>query len=616
MSQSNYYIDKSTNTFADSLAALGLAYVINAIANGDKLRAEVRIEDEGSAVKVACEPALKPEWVERCPFFVGAPFLITYDRKTEKKAIKGTSLTLKKLSEAGGDTVADYEAEKQNNTAFFDWLKAIPKEERRKALNGSGELKPPATIHPDWDLFRAVNPSALPGYNSLLAEWYRGKEAFGEMLGILLAMTAQTPNAIEGAEDAWEKLCKEKKWEKPKDATAIQLLNPAQGKGTNSSKAIWSAPNNVKSFWMLEWLKLIGLRKGGMTRLIQGAKDRKTYALTPKRLGWEHHNQVMGKFRRAMLGSANAVQMDVLVALNYTSALLKHYEEAREEDFMADFFGKSASDLVSGLQMAFYKDLGNSTATMNIASIALPGWVQPDNQSALSQFQASLDEHIAIIRGLDESRGDQFSLLCNYRDFLSGNDLEPFFRFTTAYSGFIIGQRERRKPVRQFTTTTLEILFMNSDTSQKTYNSIFQSNGFKNIAAAIRHSTVVPQIRKGKGGSLTVDIRYGLGQQLARKSAYPEEFLAELAEFIHLYNAENAQLMEKKRNPFRKMVTTSDLEEVTALIDQFGSKVVCNMLVAYGYARTPSESKADTSESEPEVDADDSGSDDNENGEE
>jgi hypothetical protein len=77
-----------------------------------------------------------------------------------------------------------------------------------------------------------------------------------------------------------------------------------------------------------------------------------------------------------------------------------------------------------------------------------------------------------------------------------------------------------------------------------------------------------------------------------------------------LYNAENSQLRENKREPFRKNVTTADIEKLTALVDAFGSKVVCNMLVAYGYAREPYEGKADEPIAEegevetPEVDDD------------
>jgi hypothetical protein len=90
-----------------------------------------------------------------------------------------------------------------------------------------------------------------------------------------------------------------------------------------------------------------------------------------------------------------------------------------------------------------------------------------------------------------------------------------------------------------------------------------------------------------------------LGQQLARKSAYPDDFLAELGEFLHLYNAENAQLREKDRNPFRSDVRMEDMEEIVKLVDRFGSKVVCNMLVAFGYAtESRSKEKSDSVEQE------------------
>src|SRR5690606_10055171 len=121
---------------------------------------------------------------------------------------------------------------------------------------------------------------------------------------------------------------------------------------------------------------------------------------------------------------------------------------------------------------------------------------------------------------------------------------------------YIMHCLERRQFVRPFTTTTLEILFMNSEDPILKYSQIVKNEGFQNIAYAIRHSTVIPQGHKARGNRPSVDIRYGLGQQLSRKAAYPQDFLAEITEFIHLYNAENAQLREKKRKLFRKNVTT------------------------------------------------------------
>lgn len=577
MYQSSYYIDKSTHTLADNLAAFGLAYVLNAIADG---RAKVRLEDRGYCFEVHCEPPIREEWVKERGFFVGAPFLVTRDKNSQVRTIKGATVSLQDLPEAGA-TIADYEEEKRNNETFFNWLKTLSTEDKRKAVRG--ELTAPITPHPDWDIFRVVNPASLPGYNLLVNEWWRGKNTFAILLELLLKMTAQIPNTVDSVEQAWIAMCKEKGLGKPKEATTLQFLNPTQGKGTNNPKTQWSSPNNLKGFWLLEWLKLVGLRFGGFTRQIKGSKDRKTFALTPLHLDWDRHNDIMRKFKRSMAGSSSAIQLDVLASLRYTQAILQHFEAAREED-LTILLGQSAGDLVNGWEMAFYKDLGQVVAPMNIASINLPRWVKPVTQQDLVSLYDTLEEHVRIVRNLDESRGDQYALLVDYRNFLSGNELTPFFAFTTAYSGFIISRMERRLFVPLFSTNTLEVLFMNSDNEKRTFSQIVQDQGFKNIAYAIRHSTIKPQGAKGRGAKPVVEIRYGLGQQLARKAAYPNEFLAELTEFLHLYNAENSQLREKGRHPMRKDVTTTDIEAVTTLVDQFGSKLICNMLVAYGYA--------------------------------
>lgn len=591
--QSTYFIEKSSGTLADNLAAYGLAFVLNGIASG---RAVITLRDMGSAFAVISSPAINESWVKECEFFVGVPFLITVDRKSQTKVIKGANVDPATLPVAAEVSV-DYDVERENVSQFFDWFRSLSGEEKRQVILGelAGSMKP----HPDWDLFRAVNPAGLQAYNSLVAEWWYGRDSFTEMLTILLGMTAVLPNDLIGAEQVWKALCQSNSIPSSTEATASQLFNPAQGKGSFSSKTRWRTPGNIKEFWMLEWLKIVGLRYGGMTRLVQGSKDRKTYALSPVRLHWHVHRDVMLRFERAMAGSASAVKLDIFAALHYTRALLDHYEEARAEDLETELLGAAhgASDLVSGMQMAFYKDMGNAIATMNIAVINLPSWVRPKSRATLASLGQALEEHLQIIRSLDESRGDQFDLLCHYRDFLSAHDLSPFFRFAIAYSGFIIHQYERRRFVRPFTTTTLEVLFMNSDDTQSTFSEIVQDTGFKNVAYAIRHSTVVPQGRKAQGHKPTVEVRYGLGQQLARKAAYPADFLSELAEFIYLYNAENAQLRENNRSPFRRNVTTEDIQNIAVLVDRFGSKVVCNMLVAYGYAREPYE----ITEQQPEV---------------
>lgn len=133
---------------------------------------------------------------------------------------------------------------------------------------------------------------------------------------------------------------------------------------------------------------------------------------------------------------------------------------------------------------------------------------------------------------------------------------------------------------------------------------ILDDEGFKNVAAAIRQSTVSLQGAKSRGSRPRYEIRYGLNQELARKSRYSAEFMTALSEFAHRYNAENAQVSERSTriaNPdderfFRRNLLTSDLEAVASLIDVYGAPLIANLLIAYGYAGVK---RADQSETLP-----------------
>ncbi|MCZ7668782.1 MAG: hypothetical protein M5U34_17070 [Chloroflexi bacterium] len=120
--------------------------------------------------------------------------------------------------------------------------------------------------------------------------------------------------------------------------------------------------------------------------------------------------------------------------------------------------------------------------------------------------------------------------------------------------------------------------------NQPKLSNILDSPGFINIAYAIRQSSVVAQYRKAQGDR-RYDVRYGLGRDLVRQSQYPDEFIAALSDFLHKYNAENAQIMETRSGPYRKSVQTGDIQDILALIDEYGSDLIAKLLVAYGYAR-------------------------------
>jgi len=115
---------------------------------------------------------------------------------------------------------------------------------------------------------------------------------------------------------------------------------------------------------------------------------------------------------------------------------------------------------------------------------------------------------------------------------------------------------------------------------------IIENEGFRHIAYAIRRSTITPQYLKGES---MYEVRYGLGTNLKRKAAYRDEFINALTEFLQSYNQENAQKFERTKQQMRENYRENDLDEIVRLVDKFGSEIVCNLLIAYGYARESKE---------------------------
>jgi hypothetical protein len=314
---------------------------------------------------------------------------------------------------------------------------------------------------------------------------------------------------------------------------------------------------------------------------------RKTYVIVPAERGITlgTHNRILNKFS-AGFPSSTAVKMDCNAALLYTQTFLNYSEEGQQDE--VDFDGYGPENVVAGFQVAHYKPLNDRAYTMlGLSFIGLPHRTgEIKTRERVNELYQVVKEHLEVIRGVDEERSDGYNLLVQYRDFLSGGQLETFFDFAIGYSQYLTHELEQGHFwVKKFTTSNLRRLIMGTDPQ---LIEILDNEGFRNIAYAIRHSTVIPQYLKQKGDAL-YDVRYGLGMELKRKAAYPKEFLAALAGFIHEYNQENAQKYESKGQQRRKNIRTSDLEDITRLVDRFGSELVCNLLVAYGYAGDPRE---------------------------
>jgi len=595
MYQSTYYVDKTTDTFADVLLAYGVASLLERLLQANVGEATVRVQDAGSVYAIALEDPIE-EGFEKVDWFCDLPFIHTRSKRPP----------------AGWPgVVVDYDAEWARFTEYRKAREQLSREARRPGatvdeypeLAAVLALAPP----PDWDILTQINQmQAITAYTQVLTAWHECRVCFPGLLRLLLALFATTPNDVDGALAEWKTLKKRRNLKANDAITPVQVLNPSMGKGINRPKADGAHRlENPDSFWPLEFLKFCGMRRAGVPRIVQtpqptagrGPRDRKTYVLRPVNLTLDTHDKVYRRFNRAMWAST-AVKMDVRAALRYTDAFLDQWLAGQLADLR---WGEEPGDHVAGMAMAFYKDMGNAVAVLNLSEIALPHWMKVNTSEQGQAYRVLIEEHRRVADSLQERNADEYRLLERYRDFLSGRDLIAFFDFVAGYASLVMSRMTQGQWwTPRLTTTNLEVLIMEHD---KKLKPILENPGFQNIAAAIRRSTVIPQFFKARGDRGPYDIRYGLGADLLRQAAYPDRFIQALSEFLHDYNRETAQVYERyKGNPpvRRARVTTEDIQQVVELMDDYGSKTVANLLVAFGYARESREPEPEAGETPPE----------------
>lgn len=616
----HYYVAKTSGTSADTLLAVGFARLLSWVLDQvGKAPQGTYVEDRGDTNAITLPAPITGEDVQQLK-----PFDLLWPLVTEKEA--------KKMEGLDG---FDYEQQRQISNTYYTW---------RRETGGTGPDGPPPP-HLLLTCYQAIQQMKIASsFNELVLRWHDLGNQQAEHIAVLLELFATPENDVDAAITRCQKLAKEHGAKTKMFSTSLQIVNPTTGKGSNRAKAA-NVPTaeSQESFWLLELLKFVGFMAVAMPGVVQGSKDRKTYVVQPKTIELSTLDQLMQEFRRIGL-SSTAVKLDILASLRLTLAfvtlrLQALQGEANEDDFLEE---EQFYSLVHGLDVTFYKDMGSAYATMNVATLNLPYWL-PQQITTLDEGEtalALLQEHLHIIQyirtirdGRAQEGAEEYALLRSYRDFLSGRDLRPFWRFTTAYSSYLMSQREHEKNpkrhLRQFTLAGLEHLLMtNTLPAQKRLTMITQNEGFKQVAYAIRQATVKAQYRRSQERDRTYEVRYGLGQELMREVKYRDKFVAALATFLTQYNAETAREEEKlanrlersrepqerkklyqERKKLRRYVTPDDIDQVIALIDdkEFGAEIVGSLLIAYGYANDFAKRKTD-GESEGDNEDDDSSS--------
>jgi len=559
-----FFVLKKTGSLADATAAVGLAVLLESLTDQNPM-----VRDEGPYYAVTLDK----------PVDLGS---LPYHRLKANPAYPYVHRSAKDSPPPYGEII-DYEAEKRRLEAARQARKSRKTGARIDDGTEAGEKA--VEVRSDWFLFQQLNVLQAYGSYTKLYETVRTADAEELAEAVRLKLEALAEGKDSAAVETPFSV----------DVSPVQGFNPLVGKGVNRLKPNGAPVRSLtKQYadWFEEWLRYAG------TAVVANASavgdDTKFMALSPARMSL---HSLRGQVRPEFLAVAGRVWtsslLDVCCALQVARRLIEGSGLA-EGDKEWELLGATPRDLIAGIHTAYFKSLGTGRAVSNLSFIGLPGWFPVTDAQSARDWLAIIDEHLGIVRYLREDRTEEYTLISLYRDFLSANDLRSFLAFAAAYAPYVMSRREARRPVRQLTTSNLGKVVRNME---KRYSAIVENEGFRNVARAIRKATVSEQFHKANRRAQVYEIRYGLFHELRRAAAFPDKLCQVVGDFVGSYNAENARLAERLRKAGRELprrrdqVTTQDLEELTKLIDEFGSETVGYLLVAYGSAREPREAE-------------------------
>lgn len=580
MTRDTFYVSKRTGTYSDVLIAYGLATLLHQIfreAKPPSAAWRIELEDAGSHYVVRSSEPIDDSWLETLSYFESPAPYIVRNEDEEKQAPPGLPV---RNVDREWERMRVYHQQRQ---LLLD-QKVRGTDLEQQLL----ELEPA----PDWITVAFVGErkmQALGIYNRIVEAWSKSKMYFGDTVRVILDLYSQPEADVEAVLHPWIPLANQA-GVRVKE-TASQLLNPHQGKGLNELKANALRMDNIKDRpWPEEFLKCAGIWQCMAPVQVGQEKDWKVYVLAPLHLSLMEHRTAFRAFRRYLWKErgTTSLKADIIGILLFLRAWLD-YVEVEAEDSLRDLIGERAPErVVVGFYVAQFKMLSQQAYTMvNLSFLRLPAWSGDlRTKRDVAALKEVIDEHLDVIRSLDETHSDGFDLLRRYREFVAGSNWEAFFDFLAGHSQELMRQLGEGRWTPTFSTTGHGRLIMNS---RNDLQPIIESPGFQNIAYAIRHSTIIPQHRKAQGQDTLYEVRYGLGAELKRKATVRDEFVAALMDFAQRYNQENAQKLETYNQQLRRDIRTSDLDEIVRLVDKYGSELVASLLVAYGYAREPRE---------------------------
>lgn len=575
MYQDRYYVPKYSSTYSDMLEAIGLScFLKRLIKDEDNI---ISIKDKGMYYEINLSKPIDEELINNVEYLDLFPYI---------KDKKNQNLDL--------INYIDYEEEKGKQKEYNDILSNV-KGDKKEVIKKIEEVG--LKIREDWPLISCIkNLKALDTYQKLFLNVYNNKDNFSEIVKIILELYSAPLIDENKANKKIKKLEKEKEFKLLNKVTSLQIINPDKVKGANSPKCRSMKSGSLKAFWIREYFKIGGIYHSMTVKNVKISNktwDTKAYVFAINQLDIDKIDIIYNQFSKKLKGMTS-IKLDILSILYLCEMLIKYKEEFE--------IGKSNSrrrdnikNYVYGFFTVYYKNMGNASSPTDISFLELPNFIEISSYQEGKHWLDILQEHISVINSIkiavnkQEEVGLVLELLKTYRMFLTTSNLNIFLDFLVNYSVFLMQQIDKQNfYVKPFKTKIMRRFFMSID---KNYKVVFENQGFKNIARAIRNSTILAQYRKNNNDKIKYPIRYGLAQDIRRKAPYKDELIEYISDFITWYNKETARVAEKhpellKEGKIRATIKYQDIEDFISLLEdsKFDSNVIGKLLCAYGYA--------------------------------
>jgi hypothetical protein len=602
MTETILFVDKDTDLMKSTFVAYGLGNLLYQLDKANT-KLEVRLEDMGSAYRL---------WVNRSREALvayvrthGLPVLIPAILKppsdSEKKQLeKGVSEeeVFRRYKPAGflPDNVVDYGAAKE-------------KAKVKPAKNKPREEVDPSQRPPDYPLWAHLcshfgKGSAMrKGYPLVLHAWHahQGLQALA-LLELILDCYGEFPNNLTLAQDLWQHEIKPQLhyadfamfgWAgKQADLSALSVVSPSTAQGSFTKSGSQKINNDtLNTFWLEMYLAFAGFMVSAMP--FTTGSDILVYYPLPQNIGFNHLKAITSVYREStnvhnLYDYSNwmpRAKIDCLSQIGFYESLTQHYLEnpkAIEESTESPWEQQIEQNRISGLVGYFYKNI-STEIPFDETTFAMPAWLLLDADSQhLKDAKDILNSHRKLIEAIRGEYAEEVSIINAYRRFITLGDADDWIAFTIGYSQHRFNKMVDASWLPPLELSLLEKTLMNN--SHKDYRPILATEGFRNIANAIRFCTVRTRwIKDVKKQQTAFKVRHGLGDDLRRRAHNPDHFIEDLAEFIHDYTQESSSV-QASTGETRPFITDADIADILALVEHYGSRVVANLLVAVGYA--------------------------------